>query len=179
MRTVQANLTQPNLTASKVEPTLELADALGSAAVIVNDLKQRRVKDYEFSWDKALQVTGDSAVRLQYTHCRLFSLLANSSQSAAKVCDPDTLAEPEAVALALEIAQFEEAVLRAHADLEACTLVTYLFHLTHAANKAFKVLPIKGSSGHVASQRLLLFSACKKVLGEGLRLLGITPLEQM
>jgi len=118
-------------------------------------------------------------VRLQYTHCRLHSILSSSTHKPALECDPDALAEPEAVALAMEIARYEESLLKAHAELEACTLVVYLFYLTHAANKAIKLLPVKGSGGHLASQRLLLFSKCKEVLGEGLTLLGITPLEQM
>lgn len=162
-----------------MEPTLELADALGSAAVIVNDLKQRRIKDYEFSWEKALQMNGDTAIRLQYTHCRLCSLLSNSSHKPSIECDPEVLREPEAMALIFEIARFEETILRAHSNLEACILVNYLFHLTHAANKAFKVLPVKGTGAHLASQRLLLFNAAKLVLGEGLKLLGIEPLEKM
>jgi arginyl-tRNA synthetase len=31
-------------------------DILGTSAVIINDLKQRRQKDYEFDWNRALQV---------------------------------------------------------------------------------------------------------------------------
>jgi arginyl-tRNA synthetase len=34
----------------------KIADILGTTAVIVNDLKQRRQRDYDFDWDKALQV---------------------------------------------------------------------------------------------------------------------------
>lgn len=57
-------------------PVTDLAtsDILGISCVIVNDLKQRRQRDYEFSWDRALQVQGDSGIKLQYTHCRLYSL---------------------------------------------------------------------------------------------------------
>lgn len=34
----------------------EVADVLGVSAIIINDLKQRRKKDYNFSWESALQV---------------------------------------------------------------------------------------------------------------------------
>lgn len=34
----------------------EISDILGMSAIIINDLKQRRKKDYNFSWDSALQV---------------------------------------------------------------------------------------------------------------------------
>jgi arginyl-tRNA synthetase len=35
----------------------EIADILGISAVIINDLKQRRHRDYIFDWGKALQVS--------------------------------------------------------------------------------------------------------------------------
>ncbi|XP_015374575.1 PREDICTED: probable arginine--tRNA ligase, mitochondrial, partial [Diuraphis noxia] len=34
----------------------EVADILGISAIIINDLKQKRKKDYNFSWESALQV---------------------------------------------------------------------------------------------------------------------------
>lgn len=42
----------------------DISDILGVTCVIVNDLKQRRQKDYEFSWDRVLQViiTRDSII---------------------------------------------------------------------------------------------------------------------
>lgn len=33
-----------------------VADVLGISAIVVNDLKQKRKKDYNFSWESALQV---------------------------------------------------------------------------------------------------------------------------
>lgn len=34
-----------------------VSDILGISCVIINDLKQRRQKDYDFSWDRVLQVS--------------------------------------------------------------------------------------------------------------------------
>jgi len=34
----------------------DVADVLGVSAIIINDLKQKRKKDYNFSWESALQV---------------------------------------------------------------------------------------------------------------------------
>ena len=39
-----------------VEDSPHITDALAVSAVIINDLKQRRQRDYNFSWDDALQV---------------------------------------------------------------------------------------------------------------------------
>lgn len=108
----------------------ETADTLGISAVIVNDLKQRRQRDYEFDWTKALQMNGDTGIKLQYTHCRLCSLseaiehIANSSDSRTSL-----LVEPDAEQLIFELARYDEILFRAQHTLEPCVLVNYLFGL--------------------------------------------------
>ena len=52
------------------EQRWKVADALATTAVIVNDLKQRRSRNYVFSWENALHSKGDSGIKLQYTHAR-------------------------------------------------------------------------------------------------------------
>lgn len=119
-------------TATKVDITSsEVADVLGVSAVIINDLKQRRQRDYEFSWDKALQVKGDTGIKLQYTHCRLNNLIEqnNNIKTDSIEFSWENLTEPEAYELISEIARFPQVLWQAKEQLEACVLVNYLFSL--------------------------------------------------
>lgn len=102
---------------------------LGISAVIVNDLKQRRQRDYDFSWDKALQVNGDTGIKLQYTHCRLSSLEKMIECDWVEGCRLEYLQEPEAQNLIFEICKYPEVIAKSQESLEACTLVNYLFGL--------------------------------------------------
>lgn len=102
---------------------------MGISAVIINDLKQRRQRDYEFDWNKILQVNGDTGVKLQYTHCRLNSLNLLCGASEAEMVDLELLKEPEAKRVIFEILRYPEAILHCAETLEACELVTYLFSL--------------------------------------------------
>lgn len=113
----------------------DTADVLGMSAVIVNDLKQRRTRDYVFDWDHALQMNGDTGIRLQYTHCRLCSL-ADACSELGDVVDEGTTAarvemlrEPEAERLLFEMARYADVLERSEETLEACVLVVYLFGL--------------------------------------------------
>ncbi|CAB3372091.1 Hypothetical predicted protein [Cloeon dipterum] len=155
------------------------AEVLGVSAVIINDLKQRRQKDYTFDWEKALQMQGDSGSRLQYTHCRLCSLRENSGARPADECNATLLTESQATALVTEIARFDEILRASYLELESCILVQYLFSLCNHINQAFQHLTVKGQPPEIASQRMLLFTAAKIVLSEGLEILGIEPLEKM
>uniref|UniRef100_A0A1Y1KMU0 Probable arginine--tRNA ligase, mitochondrial n=1 Tax=Photinus pyralis TaxID=7054 RepID=A0A1Y1KMU0_PHOPY len=157
----------------------EISDVLGVSCVIVNDLKQRRQKDYTFSWDQALQVQGDSGAKLQYTHCRLCSLEENSGAVPVQVCKPEFLEQPDVTALVRELARFPDVLHKAQSQMEACVLVTYLFHLCNYINRAFKTLQVKDQEPELASQRLLLFSSARDVLGQGMQILGLKPLTKM
>ncbi|CAH2063701.1 unnamed protein product, partial [Iphiclides podalirius] len=71
----------------------ETCDILGITAVVINDLKQKRQKDYIFDWDRALQSEGDSGIKLQYLHCRLLSLEKNCGVKIPNDCIPEYLQE--------------------------------------------------------------------------------------
>ncbi|VVC92264.1 probable arginine--tRNA ligase, mitochondrial [Leptidea sinapis] len=157
----------------------ETCDILGSTAVIINDLKQRRQKDYEFSWDKALQSEGDSGVKLQYLHCRLKSLENNSEVPVPDFCNPECLPEEIIGDVIAELARFDDILKKAYEENEACILVNYLFRLSRYVNKMFNKIIVKGESNDVASQRLLVFYCARQVLKTSLNILGIKPLYEM
>jgi arginyl-tRNA synthetase len=48
-----------------------VADKLGSSAVIIQDMVAKRVKNYEFSWDRMTAAKGYTGVYLQYTYARM------------------------------------------------------------------------------------------------------------
>ncbi|EDV42799.1 uncharacterized protein Dana_GF18177 [Drosophila ananassae] len=161
-----------------------VCDILGVSAVLVNVLKQRRQRDYDFNWKQALQVNGDTGIKLQYTHCRLNNLLENFKEVDLEDIKPswDHFAtEPlEALDLVYELARFDQNVWQSKEQLETCVLVNYLFGLCNATSRALKRLPVKQEAcRQKQSQRLLLFHAAKKTLQQGIQILGLRPLDQM
>ncbi|KAG5311716.1 SYRM protein, partial [Acromyrmex insinuator] len=155
------------------------SDILGISAMIVNDLKRKRERDYTFDWNAAFDLKGDTGVKLQYTHCRLGSLERNCGAILTSTCEPSLLQEEVVDELVILIAKFEEVVLKSYEELEPCILTVYLFNLSNAINKAFNSLRVKDELPDVASQRLLLFHVARNVLAQGMKLLGLIPLEEM
>lgn len=158
-----------------------VADVLGVSAIIINDLKQRRQRDYDFDWNNILQVNGDTGVKFQYTHCRLFNLQKNQHNiSEADELNLDLLKEPEAQTLIYLILKYPQVIFHSHEELESCVLVKFTFDLCNAASKAFKTLTVKNCEcKETASQRLLLFNTTRKVLKQSLEILGLTVLDEM
>ncbi|CAH2979623.1 unnamed protein product [Chilo suppressalis] len=157
----------------------QTCDTLGTTAVIINDLKQRRQKDYVFEWDKVLQSEGDSGIKLQYLHCRLWSLEKNCGLTVPDVCEPKLLTEEVVGEVVAELAKFENILYRAHIEYEACILVNYLFRLAKPINRMFNELRIKNVDSDLGAQRLLVFHSARLVVKTGLEILGVKPLYEM
>ncbi|XP_043523823.1 probable arginine--tRNA ligase, mitochondrial [Frieseomelitta varia] len=157
----------------------ESSDVLGVSGVIIQDLKQNRMNNYKFDWDLMLNMKGDSGIKLQYAHCRLCSLEELSDATLVTECDSALLKEPEVDQLILLISQFDEVVLKSYEELEPCILTIYLFRLCKAINMAWHKLTIKNEPKDLGNQRLLLFHTAKIILAQGMKLLGLTPLEKM
>lgn len=157
----------------------ETCDVLGTTAVIINDLKQRRQKDYIFKWDRALQSEGDSGIKLQYLHCRLWSLEQNSGVTLPAQCEPKSVPEEVVGDVVTELARFEDILQRSLDEYEACILVNYLFRLARHVNRMFNELKVKDTDKNLAEQRLLVFHAARIVVKTSLEILGVKPLYEM
>ncbi|XP_076619815.1 arginyl-tRNA synthetase, mitochondrial [Colletes latitarsis] len=155
------------------------SDILGMSGIIFHDLKQRRMKDYEFDWNLIFNMKGDTGIKLQYTHCRLNNLEHTSGATLMTECNPNLLQEVEIDDLIILISKFDEVVLKSYEELEPCILAVYLLSLCNAVSKTFSNLKIKGEPSDLGNQRLLLFHTVKIILAEGMKLLGLTPLEKM
>lgn len=108
-----------------------VADKLGVSAILVNDLSNRRVKEYRFNWNRALRLTGDTGISLQYTHARLCNLARNCGIQVAQNCDIDVAAidTAEGRMLINHLVMFDEIIERTAEELEPSILTQYLFDL--------------------------------------------------
>lgn len=162
---------------------------LGISAVIVNDLKQRRQRDYDFDWDRALQTNGDTGIKMQYTHCRLQSLMEKQGDQIATLSDEDILHftsfdqvsnDADANHLITVISQFAQTIESTTESLEACVLVNYLFALCNASSKALKRVPVKNETcEELRKEKQILFKKAQLVLRQGMEILGLQPLNRM
>ncbi|KAI9256056.1 arginyl-tRNA synthetase [Helicostylum pulchrum] len=163
----------------QLESIDQVAEKLGSSAVIIQDMVAKRVKNYEFSWDRMTTAKGYTGVYLQYTYARMCGIERNVDIAITNEADLSLLKEPQAFELALTISQFPDIVQSSCKAMEPSMLVQYLFKLAHAIGQANTTLRVKGEDKSTAEARLLLFWAAKTTLGNGLKLVGINPLNRM
>eukprot|EP00053_Salpingoeca_punica_P006299 m.59991 g.59991 ORF g.59991 m.59991 type:complete len:472 (-) comp13628_c0_seq1:357-1772(-) len=156
------------------------AEALGLAAVVIQDLKAKRIRDYDFDWDRMLKSEGDTGPFLQYTHARLASIERKTAiQLDNYEVQADKLVEPEAAELGLHLALYPDAVGQALTQLDPSVMVQYLFQLARIVSRANNVLLVRGQEPSLQVQRARLLFTARTVLSDGMRLLGLTPLNHV
>ncbi|KAK4034212.1 hypothetical protein C8A01DRAFT_18938 [Parachaetomium inaequale] len=163
-----------------------VADTIGITAVMVQDMSGKRINNYPFDINRMTSFEGDTGPYLQYCHARLRSI---SRKAKAAGIDPDAtdgdidyshLEDDHAAGLLRIMGQYTEVVDLAFRNLEPSTILTYLFRLAHQLSSSYDVLQVVGApEGHGAAlARAALYENARQVLGNGMRLLGIKPVDR-
>lgn len=156
------------------------------AAVLIQDFTSRRIKDYKFDWKRMTSFEGNTGPFLQYSHARLCSIEAKAAERGI-VLNPSVqiesfLKEKEATDLITVLSQYPATLQQANNVLEPCVVVTYLMTLAHSisvAHEKLHVLNLPPEERQLAESRLFMFWAARITLGNGMRLLGLNPVEKM
>ena len=153
-----------------------VAHAVAIGALKYNDLKENRMTDIVFDWDKMLDFSGDSGPYLQYAYARLQSILRKAGDKP-RVGVLDSEVE---LALARKIFEFPDVVQRAGELYATSILALYLYRLAVAANKFYETTPIlKDDNADRRAARLALAEVAARTIKDGLALLGIQAPEKI
>lgn len=130
--------------------------------------------------DRMTSFEGDTGPYLQYAHARLNSILRKAAipSEALLTADLSLLSEPHAVNLVRMLAQWPDVFANTMRTLEPITVLTYLFKMTHSLSSSYDHLQVVGSEEGLKVARMALYVAAMQVLGNGMRLLGLTPLNR-
>jgi len=161
----------------------QVAETVGIGALKYADLSQNRTSDYEFSYDKMLAMTGNTATYMQYAYARVRSIFRRGEVDPATLRATGAklqLAAPAERALAIAILRLDEALEQSTVDFRPNLLTTYLFDLANAYSTFFEQCPVlKAPTPEVRDSRLLLCDLTARTIRLGLSLLGIEVVEQM
>jgi arginyl-tRNA synthetase len=130
--------------------------------------------------DAMTSFEGDTGPYLQYAHARLCSITRRVALSNEELLTADLslLTESHAQDLIRVISQYPDVVQNALKTLEPTTILTYLFKMTHALSSSYDHLRIVGSEKELMKARMALYAAAHTVLNNGMKLLGLSPVER-
>ncbi|MCO6432402.1 MAG: arginine--tRNA ligase [Deltaproteobacteria bacterium] len=163
-----------------------IAEAVAIGATYFYFLEHTNIKDFNFSWQEALNFSGDSGAYAQYALARLYSIETKAREAgldttpeALQNFDAALLAESEAYELVSLFSKFDATLEKAARDFEPAHIAHYVLDLSRILAKTYKTLRVVGEEQALAKARLALFMAARNVLHTALTLLGVPAIERM
>lgn len=156
----------------------DVAEMVGTGAVIFGVLVGNRIKDISFSYDKVLNFDGETGPYVQYTYARCCSLLNKISCENVDI-NYDNLQSPEAYELVKIIDKYPEIIVEAGKKYEPSVVTRYIYSLASQFNKFYLEQNIAFSNEEDKTARLAVVKIVKDIIKNGMALLGIKCPEKM
>lgn len=174
----------------------QVATTVGLAAVKYADLSTNRITNYQFSFDRMLALTGNTAPYLLYAVVRIAGIARRGAEGAgagAAEMAPDSpvdpltaegggslrFSEPQEWALVRHLLGFDAVIAEVEEELLPNRLCSYLFELSQIFNRFYDQVPVLKAPPQARASRLALCRLTADTLKLGLGLLGIPTLERM
>ncbi|CAD8197844.1 unnamed protein product [Paramecium pentaurelia] len=156
------------------------AERMGIAAIKYYDLKQNRISDYNFDYDKMLDPKGNTAVYLMYSYVRMLSILRKSGIQDFEIYRADNkfkITHPHERHLAAQLLRFVDVLQSVTDQLAINWLCDYIYDICVKIAEAYNQYRILNDE-HTQT-RLLLCEAIRMVLLQSFYLVGIEPIEKI
>jgi arginyl-tRNA synthetase len=166
------------------EETSAMTEAVALGAVVFHDLHTDPARDVEFDLERVVDFEGETGPYLQYAHTRCLSILrkARDTKQGTSAYDEALLSElksPHELQLVKTLGQFPLHLDRTLHHAKASQLAHYLIDITQAFGLFYRECRVLGEKPELTRARLMLVEATRRVLAQGLRLLGIPLPERM
>ena len=155
----------------------ETASALGYGAVKYFDLRRNPTTNYIFSYDRMLDLKGNTAIYLLYAHARLESIISKGKTQQGKDIEEllktgkIVIGHPSERNLALYLQMFADTIETTLEDLYPYHICDFLYSVATAASEFVTQCKVLGSPE--MESRLLLCRATTVVMRQCFDLLGI------
>ncbi len=163
----------------------EVMDEVGKDAARYHFLMRRSDSHLDFDLDLAKRQSNENPVYyVQYAHARICSILRTAEERGYAGERPEEgdlrrLRLPEEMALIKAVTRFPEVVASAAETLEPHRLTFYLNDLAGSFHSYYNKHRVMSDDRALTRARLFLVGAMQTVIGNALRLLGVTAPEVM
>ncbi|PWV02823.1 putative arginyl-tRNA synthetase [Trypanosoma cruzi] len=155
-----------------------LSKIIGIAAIKYFDLKQSRVNDYAFSYDKMLDMSGNTAVFLLYQYARLCSIKRKANVSEDEFMKAEVVINtPQEKRLALCALRMESVLLKTVEDLFPHHLTDFAYELVSCFSDFFQNCKVVGDP--MQNSRLCLVELTRITLKKVFDILNIEATERI
>jgi len=176
---LQERMSTEGSTTQMTEADLEhAARCIGYGCVKYADLRQHRIGDYQFSYDKMLDLKGNTAIYLMYSYARICSIATKAGVKKGDLATVlPSVTHPKEYALCMHVLKFPEVVERVADFLLPHLICEFLYDTAERFNEFYRECHVVGDP--LQNQRLVICEGVAAVMKKGMFLLGITPLDKI
>lgn len=155
------------------------AEKVGIGAIKYADLSQNRVSDYTFSYDRMLDLKGNTAPYMMYAYVRVQGISRKGDVDLSTLTAELKLTDESEFTLAKHLLALDEVLDEVEKELLPNRLCQYLFELSQKFNQFYDRCTVLQAEEPLRTSRLILCDVTARSLKLGLSLLGIEVLERM
>ncbi len=156
----------------------EIAEKIGTSAIIFNDLRNYRANDFEFDLESMVKFEGQTGPYLQYTYVRINSILKNEQIDFNNI-DYKLYLGDHYFEIIKEIAQYESILVRSAVECAPSYLAKYLLNLASLFNGFYAKEKILVDNVSEKNSKEVLLYLVKQILADGMKILGMSVIEKM
>lgn len=159
----------------------EVSRVVGIGAVKYADLRQNRLSDYQFDWEKMISFQGNAGPYLQYAYARCASIFAKGGLAMDEISDSASirLDEPAEQTLGKHLLRFGDVVYQAGATSQPHLVCEHIYELARVFNGFYAECPVLDAEGPTRASRLGLTALSARQIRRGLGLVGIGVVDRM
>ena len=157
----------------------ETARKIAFGAIKFEMVKVGRDSVITFDIESALKFEGFTSAYLQYTCARISSIQKKAGSYGSEKNFEKYLSQQKEHELIVRLCRFPDAVEAAGKNYDPSEIAKYLFDLAQSFNDYYHKIQILKAEEKIKNSRLMLISAVKNVLSNGLQILGIKTLDEM
>jgi len=167
-----------------LEEHQDIAEKVAIAGIVFNDLYADPAREVEFDVERIVSFEGETGPYLQYAHTRCLSILRKASDAGFKTItyNPKLISQfktNEELMLVKTLGEFPMHLERTLKFAKASQLANFLIDLTKAFSAFYRECHVLGVEKELTEARLMLVESTRRVLAQGLKLIGIPTPEKM
>ena len=159
----------------------KIADEVALGAIVYADLSTDPTKDMDFDVDRVISFEGETGPYLQYAHTRCLSILRKAGIDTNKTVNFASLLTTQAEVFLLKtLGRFPATLERTLDQRKPSQLAIYLIDLTRDFGLFYRECKVMNPDApELSHARACLVEATRRILSQGLDLLGIPKPEKM